>query len=214
MRAVIFDMDGVLIDSEPLWRLGERQIFSDIGIELSDADCERTMGMRTDEVIEFWYRESPWEGPTPAEVEARLEARMRELIAERGTVMAGVERSLGMARAEGLMVGLATSSSPPLIEAVLDALGMQDAFSVTHSAVEEEFGKPHPAVFLTTARLLGVEPAECVAIEDSKAGVGSATAAGMRVIAVPPAHLFDDPAYEGADFKLRSLEELTPDMLR
>jgi sugar-phosphatase len=214
MRAVIFDMDGVLIDSEPLWRLAERRIFAEIGIELSDADCERTMGMRTDEVIGFWYRESPWEGPTPAEVEARLEDCMRELIAERGEAMAGVERSLEMARAEGLMLGLATSSSPPLIDAVLDTLGMKDVFAVTHSAVEEAFGKPHPAVFLSTARLLGVEPAECVAIEDSKAGVGSATAAGMRVIAVPPAHLFDDPAYEVADFKLRSLEELTVDMLR
>ena len=214
MRAVIFDMDGVLVDSEPLWRLAEQQIFAEIGIELSDADCERTMGLRTDEVIEFWYRESPWEGPTPAEVEAQLEDRMRELIAERGTVMAGVERSLEMARAEGLMLGLATSSSPPLIEAVLDTLEMEEVFAVTHSAIEEEFGKPHPAVFLTTARLLGVEPAECVAIEDSKAGVGSANAAGMRVIAVPPTHLFDDPAYDGADFKLRSLEELTPEMLR
>jgi HAD superfamily hydrolase (TIGR01509 family) len=214
MRAVIFDMDGVLIDSEPLWRLAEQQIFADIGIELSNADCERTMGMRTDEVIEFWYRESPWKGPTTAEVEALLEERMRKLIAERGTVMAGVERSLEMARAEGLTLGLATSSSPPLIDAVLTTLGMEEAFAVTHSAVEEEFGKPHPAVFLTTARLLGVEPAECVAIEDSKAGVGSATAAGMRVIAVPPTHLFDDPAFDGADFKLRSLDKLTPEMLR
>jgi len=91
---------------------------------------------------------------------------------------------------------------------------MADVFAVTHSAVKEELGKPHPAVFLTTARLLGVEPAECAAIEDSVAGVRSAKAAGMRVIAVPPTHLFDDPAYAVADFKLRSLEDLTPEMLR
>ena len=214
IRAVIFDMDGVLVDSEPLWRLAERQTFAEIGIELSDSDCEQTMGMRTDEVIQFWYRRSPWDGPSPAEVEARLEKRMQELIAERATAMAGVEESIAMARGEGLALGLATSSTHILIEAVLDKLDIADVFEVTHSAVEEELGKPHPAVFLTTARLLGVTPAECVAIEDSIAGVRSAKAAGMRVISVPPPHLFDDAAYDEADIKLRSLEELTPDMLR
>jgi sugar-phosphatase len=214
IRAMIFDMDGVLVDSEPLWRLAERRIFAEIGIELTDSDCEQTMGMRTDEVIQFWYRRSPWDGPSPAAVEARLEDRMVELIAERATAMAGVEESIAMARAEGLALGLATSSTHVLIDAVLAKLGLADTFDVTHSAVEEEFGKPHPAVFLSTARLLGVEPAGCVAIEDSAAGVRSAKAAGMRVIAVPPAHLFDDAAYDEADIKLRSLEDLTPDMLR
>jgi sugar-phosphatase len=214
MQAVIFDMDGVLVDSEPLWRSAERQTFAEVGIELTDSDCERTMGMRTDEVIQFWYRQSPWDGPSPDEIEARLEERMQELIAERATAMAGVERSIAMAREENLVLGLATSSTPILIDAVLTKLGMTDVFTVTHSAVDEELGKPDPAVFLTTARLLGVEPAECVAIEDSVAGVRSAKAAGMRVIAVPPDHLFDEPGYDEADVKLRSLEELTADMLR
>jgi sugar-phosphatase len=200
MRAVIFDMDGVLVDSEPLWRLAERRTFAEIGI--------------TDEVIQFWYRQSPWKGPTPAEVEGRLEKRVQELIAERATAMAGVGESIAMARDEGLALGLATSSTHVLIDAVLDKLDLADTFRVAHSAVEEEFGKPHPAVFLTTASQLGVEPTECIAIEDSVAGVRSAKAAGMRVIAVPPAHLFDGVAYDEADIKLRSLEELTPDMLR
>jgi len=214
MRAVIFDMDGVLVDSEPLWRLAERQIFAEVGVDLSDADCERTMGMRTDEVIEHWYRLSPWQGATCVEVEARLEGRMRELLAEHATAMPGVVESIAMARAEGLALGLATSSAPPLIEAVLTKLGLGDAFDIAHSAIDEELGKPHPAVFLTTARLLGVEPSECVAIEDSVAGVRSGKAAGMRVIAVPPPHLFEKAGYDQADIKIRSLEELTPAMLR
>ena len=213
MWAIIFDMDGVLVDSEPLWRLAERQIFATVGLDLTDADCERTMGMRTDEVIEHWYRLSPWEGATCAELEAQLEGRMRELITEQATAMPGVEQSIAMARAEGLALGLATSSAPSLIEAVLAKLGLRDAFAVVHSAIDEEFGKPHPAVFLTTARLLGVESAECVAIEDSVAGVRSARAAGMRVIAVPPPHLFDEAGYDQADIKLHSLEDLTPEML-
>ena len=213
MRALIFDMDGVLVDSEPLWRLAERQVFADVGLELTDADCESTMGMRSDEVIEHWYRLSPWEGATCAELEAQLEERMRELITEQATAMPGVEESIAMARAEGIVLGLATSSAPALIEAVLSKLELGDAFAITHSAINEEFGKPHPAVFLTTARLLGVEPPECVAIEDSVAGVRSGKAAGMRVIAVPPSHLFDEAGYDVADIKLHSLEELTPEML-
>ena len=213
MRAVIFDMDGVLVDSEPLWRLAERQVFAEVGLELSDSDCERTMGMRTDEVIEHWYRVAPWEGATCAEVEARLEGRMGELIAERASAMPGVGESIAMIRGEGLTLGLATSSAPPLIEAVLNKLDLSRVFAITHSAIDEKQGKPHPAVFLTAARLLGVDPAESVAIEDSVAGVRSAKAAGMRVIAVPPPNLFDESSYDEADLKLRSLEDLTPEML-
>ena len=213
MKAVIFDMDGVLVDSEPLWRLAEREVFAGVGLELDDADCERTMGMRTDEVIEHWYRRKPWNGLSPTDVEARLVARMQTLIAERATAMAGVEQAMTIARDAGLKLALASSSPPELIDAVLRALGYESEFAVVRSAVDEEQGKPHPGVFLTTARLLGVEPAECVVIEDSLAGVRSARAAGMRVIAVPPAHLFDDPGYDDADVKLRTLEELTREML-
>lgn len=213
-QAVIFDMDGVLVDSEPLWRQAERQTFAEVGIKLTDSDCESTMGLRTDEVIKYWYEKLPWDGPSLAEVESRLEARVGELIKERATAMPGVERSIEMAREEGLLLGLATSSTPFLIDVVLAKLGVTKVFSVTHSAVEEKLGKPDPAVFLTTARLLGVEPTQCLAIEDSAAGVRSAKAAGMRVIAVPPGHLVDEMVYDEADIKLRSLEELTVEMLR
>ena len=210
---MIFDMDGVLVNSEPLWRLAERQVFAEVGLELTDSDCETTMGMRSDEVIEHWYRHSPWTGPTVSEVETRLESRMQELIRERGTAMPGVVQSIRMIRAEGLELGLASSSSPALIETVLSKLTLADAFRVAHSAVTEELGKPHPAVFLSTARMLGIEPSECVAIEDSLAGLRSAKTAGMRVIVVPPQHLCGEPGYDDADIKLRSLEELTLDML-
>jgi len=213
MKAVIFDMDGILVDSEPLWRLAEREVFAGIGLELDDADCELTMGMRTDEVVRYWFGRSPWTGASPLEVEARIEARMRELIAERAEPMPGVERAMTLARDAGLELALASSSPPALIDAVLRKLDLEGTFAIVRSAVDEDFGKPHPAVFLTTARLLGVAPGSCAVLEDSLAGVRSARAAGMRVIAVPPPHLFDDPGYDDADLKLRSLEELTTQML-
>ena len=214
MQAVIFDMDGLIVDSEPLWRLAERATFAEVGLELTDADCERTMGMRSDEVIRFWFDEFPWTGRSLTEVEERLENRVRELIAERATVMPGVEQAMAMARAEGLLLGLASSSSPTLIDAVLAKLELKDHFSAVRSAVDEDHGKPHPAVFLSAAAMLGVDPADCIAIEDSLAGIRSARDAGMRVVAVPPTHLFDDPDYDIADFKLGSLEELSQEMLR
>jgi HAD superfamily hydrolase (TIGR01509 family) len=207
MKAVIFDMDGVIIDSEPLWRTAERHVFAGIGLELSDADCEHTMGMRTDEVIAHWFDRCPWQGPSPAEVEALLIRRMQSLIAERGTAMPGLEQALAAVRDAGLALALASSSSPALIDEVLRKLGLTTTFDVVRSAIHEEFGKPHPAVFLSTARELGLPPAECAVIEDSIAGVQSAHAAGMRVLAVPPPHLFRDPAYEIADVKLHTLEE-------
>lgn len=213
MRAAIFDMDGVLIDSEPLWRIGERQTFSAVGLELSEAECERTMGLRSDEVIRYWYEQAPWQGPTPDEVDDRLTARMQELIGERGEPMSGAGHAIAIARKAGLRLGLATSSRPEIIAAVLARLRLDGVFAVTRSAVDEPRGKPDPAVFLSTARELGVEPAECVVIEDSKAGVAAARAAGMRVIAVPPPHLYDDPGYDEADAKLGSLAEITEEIL-
>ncbi len=214
MQAVIFDMDGVLVDSEPLWRRAERAVFAEVGLDLTDSDCELTMGMRSDEVIGYWYRRAPWTGASVEEVEARLDQRMLMLIAESAEIMPGVEHAISVAAEAGLDLGLASSSSPGLIKAVLAKCGLTESFRVAHSALVEERGKPHPAVFLTAARMLGAEPAQCVAIEDSAAGVRSALAAGLRVIAVPPAHLFDDAGYDDVFAKLRTLEDIEPEMLR
>ncbi len=213
MKALIFDMDGVIVDSEPLWRIAEREVFAGVGLELTDADCEKTMGMRTDEVATYWYGRSPWRGATPSEVEDQIEGRMLTLIAERAEAMSGLRHAIGSAQAAGLVLAIASSSTPVLIAAVLEKLGLGDTFAVIRSAVEEEFGKPHPSVFLSTARLLGVDPDACVVIEDSVAGVRAARAAGMRVIAIPPCHLFDNAAYFDADVKLTSLNEITTETL-
>jgi len=213
MKAIIFDMDGVLIDSEPLWRTAERQVFAEVGLDLTDADCELTMGMRTDEVIAYWSARSPWQSGPPEEVERRLIERMKTLISERGQPMPGLDHALALVQNTNLALALASSSSPILIETVLRTLGLTETFDVVRSAIHESYGKPHPAVFLATARELDFPPPECAVIEDSPAGVRAARAAGMRVVAVPPPHLYADPAYDLADVKLRSLQELTLELL-
>ena len=197
-----------------LWRLAERQVFAEVGLELTDADCERTMGMRTDEVIEHWYRLSPWEGATRTEVEARLEGRMRELLSRAGHGDAWRRGKHRDGPGRGPRARARDVVSPAVDRGGAHQARVGRAFAVTHSAIHEELGKPHPAVFLTTARLLGVEPPECV----RHRGLGGRRPfgqgrrhAGDRCAAD---HLFDEAGYDGADIKLRSLEELTPDMLR
>ena len=112
-----------------------------------------------------------------------------------------------------LVIGVASSSPPALIDTVIDKLGIRTYFQVLCSAMDEEFGKPHPAVYLTTAARLGVEPHECLVFEDSMTGVRAAKAAGMTTVAVPAAHQYEDGRFTEADLKLRSLNDFSWDMV-
>jgi len=213
MQAAIFDMDGLIIDSEPLWRLAERAAFARVGLELSDDDCRRTTGLRSDEVVGYWFDRRPWTEISETAVVRDLETRVADLISARGRALPGVHRAIDLLQGAGLSLALASSSSHELIRVVLATLGLDDVFEVICSAADEAKGKPDPAVYLTTVRRLGVEPAEVVAIEDSAAGVQAAHAAGLFVIAVPAAADFDDPRFEVANLKLHSLEEFEPRLL-
>jgi HAD superfamily hydrolase (TIGR01509 family) len=198
LRAVIFDMDGLLIDSEPLWHEAERGVFATVGLHLSTEDCLRTTGLRIDEVVRFWN--------APPELAGQIVDRVIALVEQKGVAKPGVQEAL--VAASGARVGLASSSPSRLIAAVLQRLGIADRFAVAHSAEHELCGKPHPDVYLTTARLLGVEPSACIAVEDSPNGVRSAKAAGMRCVAVPDALLAGDPTFAAADHVIDSLLEL------
>ena len=206
MKAAIFDMDGLIIDSEPLWRLAERETFARVGLELSDDECRKTTGLRSDEVVGYWFERRPWSGSSREEVHRNLDARVTELIAERGRAMPGVRRSIAALAGAGLRLALASSSSHEVIAVVLATLGLEDVFEITCSGVDEVRGKPDPAVYLTTLRRLGLPARECVAFEDSVAGVQAAHAAGIFTIAVPAPPDFSDPRFEIADLKLSSLE--------
>jgi len=207
MRAAIFDMDGLIIDSEPLWRLAERAAFARVGLELTDDDCRRTTGLRSDEVVGYWFYRRPWSAIGPEDVVRDLESRVAELISVRGRALPGVHRAIDLLQGAGLRLALASSSSHELIRVVLATLGLDGVFEVACSAADEAKGKPDPAVYLTTVRRLRIEPAEVVAIEDSAAGVQAAHAAGLVVIAVPAAADFDDPRFDIADLKLATLED-------
>ncbi len=208
--AAIFDMDGLLIDSEPLWRQAERAAFADVGVMLSDEDCELTMGFRTDEVIAYWYQRIGWSGKSLEDVASGLIARVRVLIDEQGKALPGVHETLQLFEARGVKLALASSSAMVLIEAVIDKLGIRRYFEVVCSAMDEVRGKPDPAVFLSAARRLGVDPRRCLVFEDSIAGVEAAIAAKMMVVAVPAEKMANNKMFDRADLKLRSLENFNP----
>jgi sugar-phosphatase len=209
VTAIIFDMDGVLVDSEPLWVRAEIDVFASVGVVLTDSDCERTKGLRTDDVVGYWHARRPWTGLTPKEVERRLIARVAELVREEGRALSGVASALEAARSVTNKVALASSSPVELIAAVLDRLALRDVFAVVQSAETEPFGKPHPGIFLTTATRLDVVPTECVVIEDSLNGVLAAKAARMTCIAVPETYPRHDPRFVIADRIIGSLADVT-----
>jgi mannitol-1-/sugar-/sorbitol-6-/2-deoxyglucose-6-phosphatase len=204
-KAVIFDMDGVLIDSEPVWKIAMQAVFDEVGCGLTKKDFQKTVGLRLDEVILFWYNHTGWEGLTPQEVEEKIVQRMVELISKDGKPLIGVIETLQFLKAKGLKIGLATSSYSVLIETVLTKLNIKSYFDFTHSAEHESHGKPHPAVYLAVAEKLNVIPNECLVIEDSLNGIISGKAARMRVICIPEKTHSPEPRLILADYQFETM---------
>jgi sugar-phosphatase len=209
MDAVVLDMDGLLIDTEPVWRTAEKEVFADLGIDLTEADLLDTTGVRIDEVA---AARLPPVGPTATEVADRITDLVIAHVEQEGEPMPGVPEAIALFRRCGLSLAIASSSPERLIDAVCARLELD--IDVRCSALDEPSGKPAPDVYLAAARRLDFSPARCLAVEDSPAGVLAAKAAGMTCIAVPDPLLTGDPRYRRADLILPSLTELTEPLLR
>lgn len=207
-KAIIYDMDGVLIDSEPLWKIAMENVFLEVGCNLTKKDFEKTVGLRLDEVISYWYEHSPWTGVDPKEVLEKIIQQMILLIRANGKPLPGVIESLTFFKNNGFKIGLATSSYEILIDTVLEVLNIRHFFDKTHSAEYEKYGKPHPDVYLHTAKELGVNPIECIVIEDSINGVIAGKAARMTVICIPEKTHTINPKLIIADETYETLEKL------
>jgi mannitol-1-/sugar-/sorbitol-6-/2-deoxyglucose-6-phosphatase len=214
VQAVIFDMDGLLIDSEPLWQTVENEIFSSLGIPVSDALSSETIGMSTRQTVEFWYQRFPWPKPPLAEVAEQVDQSVLELITKHGMAKPGVPQIVSICQRLALPMAIASSSTGPIIAAVLAKLNLANAFVAIHSAVTEAFGKPHPAVYLATAQELGVSPRRCLVFEDSIAGVLAAKAASMYCVAVPSAQQRHDTRFDIAELTVNSLHDVTETIIR
>ena len=210
-KAVIFDMDGVLIDSEPVWKIAMQAVFDEVGCPLTKKDFQKTVGLRLDEVIDYWYHQVGWENCPPSQVESKIVLKMVELLSANGKPLPGVIETIHYLKANNYKIGLATSSYRVLIDTVLNVLDLTAYFDFTHSAEDELYGKPHPAVYLTVADRLGVKPSECLVIEDSINGIIAAKAAKMNVICIPEKTHHPDPKLIIADFQYETMLELLAD---
>jgi HAD superfamily hydrolase (TIGR01509 family) len=205
IEAVVFDLDGVLVDSEPVWEQVRRQVVAEHGGHWAPDAQQRLMGMSTGE----WARylgEDLGVGLPPETIAALVIDRMKARYAEHVPFMPGAVDAVRRLAARWPL-GLASSSPPVLIDAVLDGAGLRDCFAVTMSTEEVAHGKPAPDIYLAVTKRLGHRPERCAAVEDSANGLRSAAAAGLRVIAVP--HPRYPPGADALGLATRVLPSLT-----
>jgi HAD superfamily hydrolase (TIGR01509 family) len=208
IEAVVFDLDGVLVDSEPVWEEVRREVVAAHGGHWPPDAQDRMMGMSTAEwsaylATDLGVRLSP---PRVADV---VISAMADRYRSHLPLLPGAVDAVRLMGSR-FTLGLASSSPRSLIAVVLDASGLRPAFAVVRSTEEEARGKPAPDVYLSVARLLGVDPESCAAVEDSSNGLRSAAAAGLAVIAVPrPEYPPAPDALASARLVLGSLTELT-----
>lgn len=210
VTAAIFDMDGLLIDSEPLWYQAELEVFTTLDVDLSQRGAmPDTLGLRIDQVVRMWFETFPWDGPSQAEVTQRIINRVLQLIEETRPLLPGVEHALQTCKDEGLKIGLASASPLHMLERVMEMFNLRNNFDVLVSAESLPYSKPHPQVYLNAAMGLGVDPLNCVTLEDSFNGMIATKSARMRSIVVPDSAHASDARWSLADVKLATLEHIT-----
>jgi HAD superfamily hydrolase (TIGR01509 family) len=212
IAAVIFDLDGVLVDSEAVWDKVRKRFVEENGGRWHDQAQRDMMGMSSVEWSAY-VRDRLGVDLEPEEISAAVADRVADRYRERLPLLPGAVEAVRSLASEWPL-GLASSSNRHVIDLVLELAGIASDFKVTVSSEEVGAGKPAPDVYLEAAKRLGVEPSECAAIEDSSNGLRSAHAAGMTLIAVPNRDFPPDPdALELAAVALDSLEQLTPKLI-
>ena len=208
-QGFLFDLDGLLIDSEPLWKRAEEVVLARLGRQFSHRIAVQHMGMRMQECAEGMVAAYDLRDCTPEQFASDLvDAFLAEM--DRGVeAMPGADRAIRTAASHGVLA-IASSSPMRIIDRALEHFGWSRRFIVRCSGDEVANGKPAPDIFLETARRLGIEPARCTVLEDSLNGARAARAAGMHCVAVPGADFDTGQFEECADAILTSLEQFEP----
>ena len=209
IEAVVFDLDGVLLDSEQVWDGVREQLTREHDGRWQDRAHVEMMGMSSVEWSRYMHDELGVPD-VPEKISAEVVRRLEHVYRERLPLIDGAREAVERLAASWPL-GLASSSNRELIDLVLELSGLAQFFRVTLSSEEVPRGKPAPDVYLEATRRLGVPPERCAAVEDSRNGIRAAKAAGMRVVAIPNPHFPpDEAALELADLTLGSLDELSP----
>lgn len=209
IKGAIFDMDGLLVNTEPLWQKAEIKIFNQLGVPMTEEKCHSVMGLRIDEVVKYWYSRHPWEGKYPEEVILDIKDEVEREIREGIELLPGARELLNRFYEQGIKLAMASSSAQQIIRAVLDVTGIGGYFTVICSAENEVYGKPHPAIFLTALREMKLNPEEAIVFEDSFNGAIASKAARLKTIVVPSEKDFNDKRFDFTDLKLKSLADFS-----
>lgn len=211
--AVIFDMDGLLIDSEPLWQQAGSEMLQQFGVTLTEEEYNLTTGLRTPEWVDYWFTHFTIDKKEAVAAAKMVEQNALDKIKQHGIAMPGVEYIMQFFKENKFQIGLASSSPMRLIEAVVEKLNIRPYLNAITSAEHLPYGKPHPHVFLNCAELLTVPPTVCICFEDSFNGMIAAKAARMKCVVVPAPHVHHQGRWDAADYKLTSLLQFNQQLL-
>jgi sugar-phosphatase len=206
LNTVIFDMDGLLIDSEPWWQEAGIETLEAFNVSLTRAQYHLTTGLRTREWIAYWFAYFGIDMGYAEEAEITIIHKAIEKIREKAIPMAGYDYILRFFRKKKFRIGLATSSPVALIEVVVEKLGIRSYVDSYSSAEELSYSKPHPQVYLDCLEQLGSSPLFSICFEDSFNGMIAAKAASMKCVVVPAPELLEQSKWGAADLRLSSLE--------
>ena len=198
-------MDGLLIDSEPLWQEAANEIFSINNISISKEEYDKTTGLRTAEFLEHWFNYFKLDKSLIPSWEKLIVDAVIDKVKTRGVIMNGVDYIFNFFKQHQFKIGLATSSPASLIDAVVEIAGIKDYLQAIESAQNLPYGKPNPQVYLNCAKALNSNPAECICFEDSINGMIAAKAAKMKCVVVPAPNQAKDLRWSLADLQLSSL---------
>lgn len=204
IEAVIFDLDGVLIDSEPLWTIAEMEVFGRYGIKLSTEICSYYQGIRIEELTPIILKKYNSEHLDSSQIAIEILNKMYELL-KNVNIMKGSLDLIDYYYKKGIPVSIASSSRVEYIKIAIDILGIEQKVSFVNSAEFEPAGKPEPFVFSSVAKHLKIEPSRCLVFEDSPYGILAAKRAGMNVVAIPIKADYDLKRFEKADLIVCSL---------
>jgi beta-phosphoglucomutase-like phosphatase (HAD superfamily) len=214
LNTVIFDMDGLLIDSEPLWNEAADEVFKEFGIRIAPHEYAITTGMRVKEFVLWWF----YKNNIPAEHAAKAEHDIVQLVIQKiqakGKPMLGLEHIFNFFISRKFKIGLASSSPMSLIDVVVARLGIGNYLHAVCSANALVFGKPHPQVYIDCAAALASHPMECICFEDSFNGLIAAKAASMKCVVVPSLHDSTKLKFNAADLKISSLQNFNDLLLQ
>jgi sugar-phosphatase len=205
LNTVIFDMDGLLIDSEPFWQEAGIETLEQYNVALTLEQYHLTTGLRTKEWIDYWWRHFRISTDSAAAAEEMILRKAIEKIEAKAKPMPGIDHIFSFFLEKNFKIGLATSSPLALADVVIDKLGIRPFLNAVSSAGLLPFGKPHPQVYMDCARALEVSPLQCICFEDSFNGLIAAKAARMKCVIIPTPDQFDLAKWGAADLKLSSL---------